>query len=65
MKSMTENNNKITITEAARKLGIVPKTIIRWEQSGKIRKAKRDWRNWRVYTSDDIDKMKEFYETLR
>ena len=58
-------NDKITITEAARILGIVPKTIIRWEQAGKIRKAKRDWRNWRVYTSDDLDSMKEFYETLR
>ena len=58
-------NDKITITEAARILGIVPKTIIRWEQAGKIMKAKRDWRNWRVYTSDDLDSMKEFYESLR
>lgn len=58
------HNDKITITEAARRLGIVPKTIIRWEQAGKIRKAKRDWRNWRVYTSDDLESMKEFYETL-
>ncbi|MFC1753004.1 MerR family DNA-binding transcriptional regulator [Thermoproteota archaeon] len=56
---------KITITEAARIIGVVPKTIIRWEQTGKIRKAKRDWRNWRVYVSDDVDIIREFYETLR
>lgn len=60
-----ETNNKITITEAAKALGVVPKTIVRWELAGKIRKAKRDWRNWRVYTAEDVQAMKEFYETLR
>lgn len=58
-------NNKITITQAAQMLGVVPKTIIRWEQSGKIKKAKRDWRNWRVYSSGEIDEMRGFYEALR
>ncbi len=35
-------------------MGITPKTIIRWEKSGKIQKPKRDWKGWRIYESDDI-----------
>ncbi|MCK5393289.1 MAG: MerR family transcriptional regulator, partial [Candidatus Omnitrophica bacterium] len=52
---MFDESNRLTITESARIIGVVPKTIIRWENSGKVRKAKRDWRNWRVYSSKDID----------
>ena len=55
-----EGNNKITITEAAEIIGVVPKTIIRWENAGKVRKAARDWRNWRVYSSNDVEELKKF-----
>ncbi|MCK4917821.1 MAG: MerR family transcriptional regulator [Candidatus Omnitrophica bacterium] len=57
---MFDESNRLTITQSARIIGVVPKTIIRWENSGKVRKAKRDWRNWRVYSSKDIDDLKKF-----
>ena len=57
---MFNESNKLTITESARMIGVVPKTIIRWENSGKVKKAKRDWRNWRGYSSQDIDELKKF-----
>lgn len=47
-------NGRKTITEVASMMGITPKTIIRWEKAGKIRKPKRDWKGWRIYESDDI-----------
>lgn len=50
----------MTITDVAKKLGVVPKTIIRWEKSGKVRIAKRDWRNWRTYTLEDLEQLKSF-----
>lgn len=40
---------RLTITELAEKVGVSPKTLIRWEKSGKIKKPKRDWKGWRVY----------------
>ncbi|MFH1996044.1 MAG: MerR family transcriptional regulator [Candidatus Omnitrophota bacterium] len=55
-------NNTLTITEVAEKLGVVPKTILRWEKSGKIKKARRDWRNWRAYTHDDVTEMENITE---
>jgi len=30
-------------------------TIIRWEEEGKIPKAKRDSRGWRCYSKQEID----------
>ena len=56
--------SRLTITEAAKKVGVVPKTIVRWEQSGKIDKAKRDWRGWRVYSPDEVDQLRSFIETV-
>jgi DNA-binding transcriptional MerR regulator len=55
---------RMTITEVAEKIGVVPKTIIRWENSGKVRKAKRDWRGWRVYTKEEFKDLVNFVETL-
>lgn len=55
---------RLTITEVAEQVGISPKTLTRWEKSGKITKVKRDFRGWRVYSPDDIRKIKQFHEAL-
>lgn len=44
----------MTITELSEKVGVTPKTIMRWEKAGKIKKPKRDWKGWRFYEQDDI-----------
>ena len=57
-------DGRLTITKVANQLGVTTKTISRWEKAGKIRPAKRDWRGWRVYSSDDLAAMKNLVETL-
>ena len=57
-------NNKMTITQVAERIGVVPKTIIRWEKAGKIKKVKRDWRGWRVYSRDEFQEIKSFVSAL-
>ena len=47
-------NGRLTISEMAEQVGVSPKTLIRWEKAGKIRKAKRDWKGWRVYLQEDL-----------
>ncbi len=54
----------MTITQIAQRLGVVPKTIMRWEKSGKIRKAKRDWRGWRVYSRSELEEIESFLKAL-
>ena len=48
---------RMTITELAAKVGVTPKTIIRWENNGKLKKAKRDWKGWRFYEEEDIEQV--------
>lgn len=55
---------RMTITEVAEIVGISPKTIARWEKIGKVKKARRDWRGWRVYDEPDLNNIKEFRETI-
>jgi DNA-binding transcriptional MerR regulator len=54
----------MTITDIANKIGVTPKTIVRWEKAGKVNRAKRDWRGWRVYEKDDFITLKKFKETI-
>ena len=54
----------MTITDVAERIKVTPKTIIRWEKSGKVAQSKRDWRGWRVYDKNDLKKLKEFKETI-
>lgn len=53
-------NGRLTITDVAEKIGVTPKTLVRWEKSGKIRKAKRDWKGWRFYSEDDLADIQRF-----
>lgn len=55
--------NKLTITQVAQRLGVTPKTIMRWERSGKVGPSKRDWRGWRVYDEGDMERLRSFFET--
>lgn len=58
------NDGKMTITDVAERIGVTPKTIMRWEKSKKINRAKRDWRGWRVYDKNDLKKLRDFKETI-
>lgn len=57
-------NGRMTITDIAIRLGVTTKTIIRWEKSGKVDRAKRDWRGWRFYEKDDLKKLKGYKDTI-
>ena len=57
-------NGMMTITDVAERIGVTPKTIVRWEKAKKVGRAKRDWRGWRVYDKDDFKKLKAFKETV-
>ena len=47
-------DSQLTISELARKVGVSVKTLLRWEKTGKIRKAKRDWKGWRTYFQEAL-----------
>ncbi len=57
-------NDRLTITGVAKYLGITPRTIMRWEKTGKIKRSKRDWRGWRFYSKEDLEEIRKFYESV-
>jgi excisionase family DNA binding protein len=57
-------NGRMTITEAAQRVGVSPKTLLRWEKAGKVQKPKRDWRGWRVYEEEDLNELQAFHDRL-
>ncbi len=57
-------NDRMTITDVAARIGVTPKTIARWEKSGKVNPPKRDWRGWRVYDKTDLKGLKTFKESI-
>ena len=63
MAQKTSNNHRMTITQVAGIIGVVPRTILRWENTGKVNKAKRDWRGWRVYTEEDLEGLRKFHDS--
>lgn len=58
------NDGRMTVTEVARKVGVSCKTIRRWEKADKVPKAKKDWRGWRVYFPEDVERLVAFHEAL-
>lgn len=58
------SNGRMTITDVSERVGVTPKTIIRWEKAKKVRPAKRDWRGWRFYEKPDLQKLKAFKEAI-
>ena len=58
------NDGRMTITDVAERIGVTPKTIVRWEKTGKVNRPKRDWRGWRVYDKQDLKLLKTFKETI-
>lgn len=58
------NNEYMTITEVASRLGVATKTIVRWEQSGRIQKSKRDYRGWRIYSVDDVQAIERLVNAI-
>ncbi len=37
-------------------------TLFRWERDGLIAGPPRDWRNWRLYSSDNVDEIKRLIQ---
>ena len=59
------NNCKIyTLTETAKILGVHRLTIYHWLKRGWVR-VRRDYRNFPVFTEEDIKKIKKWRNTLK
>lgn len=45
-------------TQAAEKLGVSRPTLLRWFREDRITAVKRDWRGWRVFKDEDLERIR-------
>ncbi len=58
-------NEVMRLSQAARELERSEKWLRHAEAEGRIPKARRDINNWRVYTAEDIESLKELLVPAR
>jgi predicted site-specific integrase-resolvase len=49
-----------TLSEAAKEIGISSITLKRWLLSGKVVEVARDRNGWRIFTNEDIERIKRY-----
>lgn len=38
-------------------------TLFRWESEGLISNVNRDWRNWRIYSAENVEEIKRIIKS--
>ncbi len=50
--------NRYKAKEICRIFDISKATLFRWERDGQISDVKRDWRNWRLYSNENVQEIR-------
>lgn len=56
---------RFTLSEAAHLIGVAPITLKRWLLSRKVEEVSRDRNGWRVFTHDDVQRIKKFADATQ
>lgn len=48
--------------QAAKHIGVSKNTLLRWLDEGLTEDVQRDWRGWRLWRQEDIERVKSFQE---
>jgi len=57
-------NKRYNITHAAKALGVTRQTLYNWIEKGWV-KPKRDYRNYPIFTKEDIGSIEKWREELK
>ncbi|NUP98377.1 MAG: helix-turn-helix domain-containing protein [Armatimonadetes bacterium] len=50
--------------EVADMIGVSKNTLLRWIAEGRLRDVARDWRNWRVWRDDDVERARQIRDRI-
>jgi len=54
-----------TAKEVCERLQVSKKTLFKWEREGEIPSIQRDWRMWRMYSEEDVERIRLLIERKR
>lgn len=49
-------------SDVADRIGVSRNTLLRWLAEGLLRDVERDWRGWRVWSAEDVERARAFKE---
>jgi hypothetical protein len=58
-KTQKNNHKTFKTAEICRMFDISKTTLFRWEKEGLISTLGRDWRNWRIYSQENLTQIKK------
>ncbi|RLB89108.1 MAG: hypothetical protein DRH50_14185 [Deltaproteobacteria bacterium] len=61
---MTPPKDRLYTAEAAKRAGISKATLLRWLKEGKVPEVARDVRGWRVFTEEEVERIREYANTV-
>lgn len=56
-------NKKYNTQEVCEIFDISKATLFRWESEGQITNVMRDWRNWRIYSEENLAEIKNIIKS--
>ncbi|MCP4723825.1 MAG: MerR family transcriptional regulator [bacterium] len=59
MSAKKEEKKTYYANDVCNMFDVTKKTLFKWESEKKISKVKRDWRQWRLYSDDNLDEIKK------
>ena len=62
MKKKTIIQGFMTVKEAAEYLGVSPITLRRWDKKGKLKTRRHPMNNFRIYSKDEVRRIKRLIE---
>ena len=62
---MSPARRSFTLKEAAAQIGVAPITLKRWLLGGKVSEVARDRNDWRVFTPEDIVRIRNYATSTR
>ncbi len=63
--SVSNTRGRFKTIEVCRLFDVSRATLFRWEREGLISDPIRDWRNWRLYTQQNIKEIKRIIHTRK
>lgn len=63
MKTLEDVRKRYKTYEVCKLFNVSRATLFRWEREGLISGPPRDWRNWRIYTTQNIKEITAIIQT--
>lgn len=56
---MSDKKSNLSTNEVCKLFDVTKTTLFKWEKEGKMKKARKDWRGWRIFSEENVDEIRK------